>query len=135
MHIEEQDIYKVACYIDRRDMREYGISLEDIVERTPLGRMLIQKAAKLSKESTGYEWPGCAFSMQIDVYPDSIALVFSERIDDYLYNLKQSMAALPKEQAEQLDKMIVMISMAEEEEAWEMVRKFETNIKSIDESL
>ena len=128
MHIEEQDIYKVACYIDRRDMREHGISLEDIVNRTPLGRMLIQKASKLSKESTGYE---C--SMQIDVYPDSVALIFSERIDDYLYNLRQSMAALPKEQAAQLDKMTVAVAMAEEEEAREMIRKFEINVKNIGE--
>ena len=131
MHIEELDTYKVVCYIDRRDMREHGISLEDIVDRTPLGRMLIQKASKLSKESTGYEGPGCAFSMQIDVYPDSVALIFSERIDDYLYNLRQSMAALPKEQAAQLDKMTVAIAMAEEEEAREMIRKFELNVKNI----
>ena len=50
--------------------------------------------------------------MQIDVYPDSVALIFSERIDDYLYNLRQSMAALPKEQAAQLDKMTVAVAMA-----------------------
>ena len=133
MHIEQQDIYKVACYIDRRDMREHGISLEDIVNRTPLGRMLIQKASKLSKESTGYEWPGCAFSMQIHVYQKYVELIFSERIDDYLYNLRQSMAALPKEQAAQLDKMTVAVAMAEEEEAREMIRKFEINVKNIGE--
>ena len=72
--------------------------------------------------------------MQIDVYPDSIGLVFSERIDDYLYNLRQSMVALPKEQAQQLDKMIVMISMAEEEEAREMIRKFEHNVRNLSEN-
>ena len=131
MHIEEIDQYKVVCYVDCKDLREHGIQLEDLVNRTPLGRMFIGKASKLCKESTSYEWPGCAYSMQIDVYPDSIGLVFSERIDDYLYNLRQSMAVLAKKQAEQLDKMIVMISMAEESEAREMIRKFEDNVRSI----
>lgn len=134
MHIEETDQYKVVCYVDRKDMREHGIQLGDLVNRTPLGRMFITKVSKLCKESTSYEWPDCAYSMQIDVYPDSIGLVFSERIDDYLYNLRQSMAALPKEQAQQLDKMIVMISMAEEEEAREMIRKFEHNVRNLGEN-
>ena len=134
MHIEETDQYKVVCYVDRKDMREHGIQLEDLVNRTPLGKMFIAKASQLCKESTDYEWPGCAYSMQIDVYPDSIGLIFSERIDDYLYNLRQSMAALPKEQAQQLDKMIVMISMAEEEEAREMIRKFEHNVRNLGEN-
>ena len=134
MHIEETDQYKVVCYVDRKDLREHGIQLEDLVNRTPLGRMFISKASKLCKESTSYEWPGCAYSMQIDVYQDSIGLVFSERIDDYLYNLRQSVAALPKEQAEQLDKMIVMISMAEEDEAREMIRKFKSNVRNMGEN-
>ena len=34
MHIEETDQYKVVCYVDRKDMREHGIQLEDLVNRT-----------------------------------------------------------------------------------------------------
>lgn len=132
MHIEEQGRYRVVCYVERRDMRAHGIQLEDLLQRTPLGRMFIEKTASLCKQSTAYEWPGCGYSMQIDVYPDSVALVFSERIDDYLYNLKQSMAALPQEQAEQMDKMITKISRMDEKEARETLRKFEENIKELD---
>ncbi|MCM1181017.1 MAG: adaptor protein MecA [Clostridium sp.] len=129
MHIVEEDTYKVSCHIDRRDLRAYGITADDIINRTPLGGLFIKKAAELAKESTDYEWPGCAFSMQIDMYADDFVLVFSERIDDYLYNLRQSMLALPKEQAGLLDKMIVMVSMAEEEEARRIIRNFETNVR------
>lgn len=129
MHIVEEDTYKVSCHIDRRDLRAHGITADDIINRTPLGGLFIKKAAELSKESTNYEWPGCAFSMQIDMYADDFVLVFSERIDDYIYNLRQSMLALPKEQAGLLDKMIVMISMAEEEEARRIIRNFETNVR------
>lgn len=131
MHIVEEDTYKVACHVDRRDFRDHGITMEDLINRTPLGRIFIKKAAELSKKSTDYEWPGCASSMQMDIYPDEIVLLFSERIDDYIYNLQQSMNALSKEQAAQLDKMIVMISMEEEEEARMIIRNFEQNIRDL----
>jgi hypothetical protein len=129
MHIVEEDVYKVACHIDRQDLKANGITAEDILNRTPLGHIFIQKAARLAKESTDYEWPGCAMSMQIDMYSNDFVLVFSERIDDYLYNLRQSMLALPKEQADMLDKMIVMISMADEDEARSLIRNFEENVR------
>lgn len=131
MHIVEEDKYKVACHVDRRDLKANGITVDDLINRTPLGQMFMKNAARLSKDSTGYEWPGCALSMQMDFYSDGIVLVFSERIDDYIYNLRQSAVALPKEQAVKMDKMIVMISMAEEEEAREIIRNFEQNVKEI----
>lgn len=129
MHIVEEERYKVSCHIDRRDLKAHGITADDIINRTPLGQMFIKKAAQLSKESTNYEWPGCAFSMQIDMYTNDFVLVFSERVDDYIYNLRQSAAALPKEQADMLEKMIVMIGMAEEEDAREIIRNFEQNVR------
>lgn len=131
MHIVEEAQYKVSCHVDRKDLRLHGITLDDLINRTPLGNMFIKKAAELSKVGTDYEWPGCAMSMQIDFYPDEVVLVFSERIDDYIYNLRQSVLALPKEQAANLDKMVVMISMAQEEEAREIIRKFESNVREI----
>lgn len=131
MHIVEEAQYRVSCHVDRKDLRLHGITLDDLINRTPLGSMFIKKAAQLSKAGTDYEWPGCAMSMQIDFYPDDVVLVFSERIDDYIYNLRQSVLALPEKQAANLDKMIVMISMAEEEEARKIIRKFEYNVREI----
>lgn len=131
MHIVEEDKYKVSCHINHSDLKAYGITADDIINRTPLGNMFIKNAAQLAKESTDYEWPGCAFSMQIDMYTNDFVLVFSEQIEDYIYNLRQSMLALPKEQADMMEKMIVMISMAEEEEARTMIRNFENNVREI----
>ena len=130
MHIVEEDLYKVSCRIDRVDMRQHGITLDDLMNRSPLGKLFLKKACELSKESTDYEWPGCAFSMQMDIYNNEVLVVFSERIDDYLYNLRTSLSALPKEQADQLEKMIAFISMSDEKEAREMIRRFENNVKA-----
>ncbi len=129
MHIVEEDQYKVSCRVDRMDLKSHGITVNDLINRTPLGHIFIKKAVELSKESTDYEWPGCALSMQMDFYQDGVVLVFSERIDDYIYNLNQSVLALPKEQADNLNKMIAIISTVEEEKAREIIREFECNIE------
>ncbi|MCI8507577.1 MAG: hypothetical protein HFJ06_03280 [Lachnospiraceae bacterium] len=135
MHIVEEDQYKVSCRVDRLDLKSHGITVNDLINRTPLGRIFIKKAVELSKGSTGYEWPGCALSMQMDFYQDGIVLVFSERIDDYVYNLKQSVLALPREQADRLSKMIAMISISEEGKAREIIREFESNIEEAKQQL
>lgn len=131
MHIIEEDLYKVSCLIDRQDLRQHGITMNDLMERTPLGRLFLKKAAELAKESTDYEWPGCAYSMQMDIYKSGVKVVFSERIDDYLYNLKTSVAALSGEQADGMEKMIAFISMAEEDEARNMIRRFEESVRDV----
>lgn len=132
MHIVEEAEYKVACHVDRKDLRLHGITVEDVLNRTPLGRMFIKKAAELAKESTDYSWPGCGFSMQMDFYTDDFVLIFSERIDDFLYNLRQSALALPKEQAKELERIMNMIRLAEdEEEARQIIRNFEESIREM----
>ncbi len=131
MHIEEMEQYKVACHISRLDLRLYGITVDDIVNRTPLAHLFFTKASELAKNSTDYQWPGCAMSMQMEFYSDDIVLIFSERIDDYLYNLKQAALTLPEEQAGSLQRMISVIGMSDEEEARELVRKFEKNVREV----
>lgn len=132
MHIEEKQLYQVSCYIDRRDMKAYGVTVEDFMNRTPLAHMMIAKARELAKESTDYEWPGCAFSMEIKFYPELIELVFSERIEDFLFNMEQSLAALANPQARELQRVITMIQMAEDEaDARKIIRDFEESVKNV----
>ena len=69
--------------------------------------------------------------MQMEIYKNEVVVVFSERIDDYIYNLRSSMAALPKEQAAQMEKMIAFISMSEEAEARDIIRRFEENVREV----
>lgn len=131
MHIEEIDLYKVACHVSKKDMKLEGITVDDLVNRSPLAHMFFKKAVDLSKGSTEYAWPGCALSMTMDFYPKDIVITFSERIDDYLYNLRQSALALPEGSAEQLNMMITAIEQSDEEEARALIRRFEQNVREI----
>lgn len=130
MHIVEEKQYKISCHVDRRDLRQHGITADDLINRTPLGYLFIKKAGEISKASTDYEWPGCGLSMQMDFFQEDIVLIFSERIEDFVYNLRQTAAALSKEQAEFFDKLIGMITTAPEEEARKIIRSFEQNVKN-----
>ena len=133
MYIEEVDKYKVACHINRRDLKENGATLDDLVNRTPLGMMLIKKAAQIAKEGTDYEWPGSAFSTEMEFYPDDIVLIFSERIDDYVCSLRQMTMALPPEQSEHMKRIMEMISLSDEENARAFIREFEQNVRDAKE--
>ncbi len=130
MHIVEEEQYKVACHIDRLDLRHRGITPEDLMNRTPLGNMFIRDTAKLATESTDYQWPGCGMTMQIDIFETEIVLYFSERIEDYVYNLKQSANALDEQQADDVLQLVWLIeSQPTEDEARNIIRSFEENIK------
>jgi hypothetical protein len=131
MHIVEQEKYKVACQIEPRDLKAHGITVNDLLERTPLGQLFIRKAGELCRESTDYEWPGCGMTMQMDFYTNTVVLIFSERIEDYLYHLRQSVLALSGEQADRVNKLIAMISMAEEDEARRMISTFERSMQEL----
>ena len=132
MYIEERQQYQVSCIIDRKDMKQHGVLPEAFVNRTPLAMMLIKKARGIAVQSTNYEWPECGFSMEMKFYPDGIELIFSERIEDFVYNLEQSVLALPQEQGQDLQRVITMIKMAEDENAArKIIREFESNIKNI----
>ena len=130
MHIVEEDRYKISCHVDKQDLRQHGITVDDLISRTPLGHMFIKKAGEISKASTAYEWPGCGLSMQLEFYQDDIVLIFSERIEDFVYNLRQMAIALPKEQTESFNKMILRIATAPEKQARAIIRDFEQNVKN-----
>lgn len=130
MYIEEEDRYRVACHLDRRDLKLHGITMDDLINRTPLGYMFMQKAGQLAREGTDYAWPGCGMTMQMDIFEKEVVLYFSERIEDYLYNLQQTAYALDGEQAEGIEQMIQLIrEQTDEKKAREIIRNFEGNVR------
>ncbi len=131
MHIEEIDRYKMACRLSRHDMKEYGISHTDLMDRTPMARMFFSTAIRLCKAGTDYEWPGCGLTMEIKFYDDETVVIFSERVDDYIYNLRQTLLTLDGEQAESLEEFINLLNIASEEEQRNMIRSFEKNISEV----
>ena len=129
MHIVEDDRYRVKCHVSRKDLHIHGITVDDIVNRTPLARIFFKKASELAKNSTGYEWPHSAYSMQLEFYQSDIVITFSERVDDYIYNLKQTALTMDKGEAESLEKMIFTLETLDESGQRAMISNFEHSVR------
>lgn len=127
MIFEEIEKYKVNCIIDEIELSAEGICFEDIVERTPAGWIYLRELRRKSIEYTDYEWPGCAYSMQINVISENLySLTFSETIDDFLFGLKQSLSITG---SDALSLFINKVEAANETEARKLIRSFEANVR------
>ena len=127
MKFFEIEKYKVKCILEESEMFAYGATLDDILLRKPgtfeFMRLIKQEVIK----ATDYNWPGCAFSSQIEVEEDgSLAITFSETIDDFVYNLKQTMI-IDDSAADVIKVLVERIEASDEETARGIIRAFEEN--------
>ena len=127
MKFFEIEKYKVKCILEESEMFAYGATLDDILSRKPgtfeFMRLIKQEVIK----ATDYNWPGCAFSSQIEVEEDgSLAITFSETIDDFVYNLKQTMI-IDDSAADVIKVLVERIEASDEETARGIIRAFEEN--------
>lgn len=129
MKFVEIETYKVKCILEESEMFAYGVTLDDILARVPgtfeFMRLIKQEVIK----ATDYNWPGCAFSSQIEVGNNgTLAITFSETIDDFVYNLKQTMV-IDGGVSTAIKGLIDRIESSDEETARGIIRTFEENVR------
>ena len=129
MKFIEIETYKVKCILEESEMFAYGVTLDDILARSPgtfeFMRLIKQEVIK----ATDYNWPGCAFSSQIEVGNNgTLAITFSETIDDFVYNLKQTMV-IDGGVSTAIKGLIDRIESSDEETARGIIRTFEENVR------
>lgn len=84
---------KVECVAAREDFDFFGITLDDVLDRTEAGMYFLKKAKELCAMTQGVEWTNIAYTLNITMLPDdSVSFEFSERIEDYVVSLKHSLA-------------------------------------------
>lgn len=129
MKFIEIEKYKVKCILEQSELFSYGATLDDILSRKPgtFEFMRIIKQQVIS--ATDYNWPGCAFSSEIEAMEDGgIAITFSETISDFVYNLRQTMI-IDENSADALKGLILLIESSDEDSAREIIRSFEENVR------
>lgn len=129
MKFIEIEKYKVKCILEESEMFAYGVTLDDILSRKPgtfeFMRLIKQEVLK----ATDYNWPGCAFSSQIQVGDNgTLAITFSETIDDFVYNLKQTMV-IDDSVSDAITGLVERIESSDEETARAIIRIFEENVR------
>lgn len=127
----EIEKYKVKCILEESELFSYGATVDDILARKP-GTMEFMKIIRQKvMEATDYDWPGCAFSSQIEVMKNGdLAITFSETIDDFVYNLKQIMT-IDESSANVIKELIDRIEESDDLAARALIKKFEENVRSI----
>lgn len=130
MEYSKQEDLKVTCIASEEDFSFFGITLDDLMERTPGAVRFLKKTKELAGISQKVEWTNTAYTLQISMLPDArVALVFSETIADYIENLKHSMAMADGQTIEALKGFIQTLEESDEQHARELVARFEKNIR------
>lgn len=69
MDYSEIEKYKVAVSVSDNELVASQLTVDDLLERNSKGWDFLRKLKAGAIEFTGYEWPGCAYSMEMKVVP------------------------------------------------------------------
>lgn len=130
MEYKKHGDLKVTCIAGKEDMEFFGVTLEDILDRTQQGYHFIKKVKELAGMNQKVAWTNVAYTLQISMLEkEKLSLTYSEEIPDYIESLKHSMAMADQVTMEPLKDFIAALENAEEEEARKLIARFEKNIK------
>ncbi len=122
---------KVECTATQEDFDFFGITLDDIIDRTESGMYFLKKAKELCAMTQGVVWTNVAYTLNITMLPDgSVSFEFSECIEDYVMSLRHSLAMADEETRGPLEEFISALEEAGEDEGRRLVSHFEKNIKA-----
>lgn len=130
MEYRKQGALKVTCIASREDLEFFGITLEDLLDRTQQGYHFIKKVKELAGMNQKVEWTNVAYTLQISMLEDGkISLTYSEQIPDYIESLRHSMVIADQETMQPLKEFITALEQTDEENARKLVARFEKNVR------
>lgn len=122
---------KVECIATQEDFDFFGVTLDDVLNRTEAGMYFLKKAKELCAMTQKVRWTNIAYTLNITMLPDgSVSFEFSECIKDYIVSLRHSLAMADAETRGPLEEFISALEDAGEEEGRKLVAHFEKNIKN-----
>lgn len=123
---------KVECIASNEDLEFFGVSLDDVLERTEAGMHFLRRVKELCGQTQKVEWTNTAYTLNITMLPDErVSFEFSECIDDYVISLKHSMAMADEQTLGPLQEFIEALENADESEARSLVAHFEKNTREM----
>ena len=131
MEYSRQSNLKVTCIATPDDMEFFGITIDDILDRTPAGFHFLKKAKELCAATQKIEWTNVAYTLQIAMLPEGkVSLGLREEIPDYIEHLKHSMTMADEQTLAPLRDFIDTLEKSDEETARRLVAHFEKNVRS-----
>ncbi len=130
MEYRKLDELKVTCIAGAEDFAFFGITIDDLLDRTDGARRFLQRVKALAGQSQGIEWTNIAYTLQISMLSNQqVALTFSEMIPDYIASLRHSVMLADEQTQEPLEEFIQTLEKAPEDRARQLVARFEKNVR------
>lgn len=129
-YIKKSDL-KVECIISEDDFDFFGVTPDDILERTPAGISFLKKAKDLCAITQKITWTNTAYTLRITLLSDKkMSLEFSECISDYAASLRNSMELADEATKKPLKEFIEALENSDEQTARQLVARFEKNTRN-----
>ncbi|MDE7205665.1 MAG: hypothetical protein K2N90_00615 [Lachnospiraceae bacterium] len=123
---------KVECIASKEDFEFFGVSLDDVLDRTEAGKQFLRRVKELCGQTQNVNWTNTAYTLNITMLADErVSFEFSECIGDYIVSLKHSMAMADEQTLEPLKEFIEVLESADENEARKLVAHFEKNTREM----
>jgi hypothetical protein len=122
---------KVECIASEEDFEFFGITLDDVLDRTPAGFNFLKKVKELCAITQKVTWTNVAYTLNIGILQDGrVSFEFSECLDDYIAGLKNSVAMADDKTIGPMLEFIAALEGSDEESGRRMVARFEKNIRN-----
>lgn len=132
MEYHKKASLKVECIVSKDDFEFFGVSLDDVLDRTEAGMHFLRRVKELCGQTQNVNWTNTAYTLNITMLSDErVSFEFSECIEDYIISLKHSMAMADEQTLGPLKEFIEALENADEDEARTLVAHFEKNTREI----
>lgn len=132
MEYHKKASLKVECIASKDDFEFFGVSLDDVLDRTEAGMHFLRRVKELCGQTQNVNWTNTAYTLNITMLADErVSFEFSECIEDYIISLKHSMAMADEQTLGPLKEFIEALENADEDEARTLVAHFEKNTREI----
>lgn len=121
---------KVECIASQEDMDFFGVTFDDILNRTQAGMRFLKKVKELCAMTRKVKWTNIAYTLNITMLPDNrVSFEFSECLADYIASLKHSLVMADNETRGPIEEFISALEHSDEETGRRLVAHFEQNVK------
>lgn len=132
MEYHKKASLKVECIASKDDFEFFGVSLDDVLDRTEAGMHFLRRVKELCGQTQNVNWTSIAYTLNITMLADErVSFEFSECIEDYIISLKHSMAMADEQTLGPLKEFIEALENADEDEARTLVAHFEKNTREM----
>lgn len=128
-YIKKADL-KVECIASQEDLEFFGVTFDDVLDRTQAGVNFLRRAKELCAMTQKVKWTNVAYTLNITMLPDGrFSFEFSECLEDYIAGLRHSLVMADNVARGPVEDFISALENSDEEAGRRMVAHFEQNVQ------